>query len=125
MSNKNLVIALSVVVLCAIVGIGIFLFDSERNNQTDTNNVGSSSAQSKVFSTQELAKNDGISGNKCYVAIDGKVYDLSNFGLWRNGVHSPSSGQATCGKELSEVMDKAPHGKTKLRIMKQVGTFAN
>lgn len=132
MPNKNLVIAVSVVGLCALVGIGIFLFDSQKNNNDNSTSATVSSSsqtksttQDKTFSNDELAKNNGISGNKCYVAVDGKVYDLSNFSLWRNGVHSPSGGQASCGKELSQVMAKAPHGKSKLSIMPQVGTLAN
>lgn len=140
MLNKNLIIAISVVGLCVLAGILVFTFDSQKNAQVNnqisnnTSNQLSKTSDSKTnadqtskinISNSELSKFNGLSGNKCYAAIDGIVYDLSNFSLWRNGVHSPSSGQASCGKDLSGVIKNSPHGKGKLNIVPVVGDFVN
>lgn len=39
------------------------------------------------FTLAELAKYNGTSGNPPYVAINGIVYDLSEFISWKGGVH--------------------------------------
>jgi predicted heme/steroid binding protein len=138
MPNKNLIIAIGVVGLCVIVGIWVFAFDTQKNNTSSTiqtNNTTSNQVSNtsnninetkKVnFNNSELSKFNGLNGNKCYAAVDGVVYDLSNFSLWRNGVHSPSGGQASCGKDLSSVINNASHGKGKLRIVPVVGDLVN
>ena len=127
MPNKNLIIAISVVGLCVLAGIFVFTFDSQKNTQVNNPISKTNTDQtSKVnISNSELTKFNGLSGNKCYAAVDGIVYDLSNFSLWRNGVHSPSGGQASCGKDLSGVINNSPHGKGKLSIVPVVGDLVN
>jgi hypothetical protein len=39
------------------------------------------------------------------------------------GRHTPSGGRARCGLDLSDVIDESPHGKSKLRLLKKVGSF--
>jgi len=45
----------------------------------------SNTNQSKTFTQIELAKYNGKNGQPSYVAVDGKVYDLSS--VFRNGAH--------------------------------------
>ena len=71
----------------------------------------------------ELAKNDGKNGNKCYVAVDGTVYLIEGKTLWQDGQHLPSNGQAMCGKDLTAVIEKSPHGRSKLPLLTVVGTL--
>jgi len=121
--NTGLVIGLVFAGLLVLAGVSVFAFD--RTKASDSNSSSSEVAKSttKEFDSASIADLDGKNGKKCYVAVDGKVYDMSNFSLWRNGVHTNSSGQATCGKDLSSVINKASHGKSKLKIMPQVGIF--
>jgi predicted heme/steroid binding protein len=98
------------------------------NGTSNTTNTQANTAQSDQgnnYNNSRLATFNGLNGNKCYVAVDGKVYDLSNFSLWRNGVHTPSGGSVSCGKELSQAMQSSPHGKSKLRVMPEVGVYTN
>jgi predicted heme/steroid binding protein len=128
MTTKKTLIALGVVLLTLITGAGLLAFDSQRNTPItlDQNTDASSQeATEKTFTETELTESDGLNGNKCYVVVDGTVYDLSNFGLWRNGVHSPSGGLASCGRDLSDVITQAPHGKGKLNVVPVVGTLSN
>lgn len=70
----------------------------------------------------ELAKNDGKNGHKCYVAVSGTVYliDLDS-PHWKNGNHTPSRGLAYCGADLTDVIDKSPHGRQILDTLVKVG----
>lgn len=69
----------------------------------------------------ELAHADGRHGRTCLVAVDGTVYRIEGFFLWRGGEHVPSGGRARCGRDLSAVIRQAPHGRTKLRLLPKVG----
>ena len=77
----------------------------------------------KTYSTADLAAFDGKDRHKCYVAVDGYVYEIEQGRLWKNGEHVTSHGQAMCGTNLSKVIGKSPHGKHKLTQLPRVGTF--
>ena len=55
---------------------------------------------------EELAKRDGSQGPPVYVALNGKVYDVSGSPLWDTGDHQ---GEHTAGRDLSGEIDAAPH----------------
>ena len=79
--------------------------------------------QLQTITAQQLSANDGKGNNKCYVALDGKVYEIKEGKLWQNGQHITSEGKAYCGADLSKVIDKAPHGRTKLETLTVVGQY--
>lgn len=67
---------------------------------------------------EELAQYDGKNGNKAYVAIDGDIYDVSGNRKWLNGEHEKGM---TAGKDLSEFISSAPHGKDILKEFTIIG----
>lgn len=73
------------------------------------------------ISLAQLSKADGLEGHKCWVAVNGKVYDTTNNPQWKNGEHTPSQGQAKCGKDLTQVISQSPHGTSVLGSLKQIG----
>ena len=75
------------------------------------------------FTTEELARYDGVEGRECLVAVDGDVYLIKGFALWSMGRHTPSGGRARCGLDLTDVIDESPHGRSKLRLLKKVGVL--
>ena len=79
---------------------------------------------SEVISVAQLLEADGKGGRNCWVAVDGKVYDLSESMNWDNGEHTTSEGQARCGADMSNVIDKSPHGRKMLDQLDVVGTLA-
>lgn len=97
--------------------------DADTRNNTETTAPQSSNVTNnqKVVSSTELSQANGLSGNPCFVAVDGTVYSISGFALWADGLHSPSGGRARCGKDLTSVIGQSPHGKTKLKLLKEVG----
>jgi len=52
---------------------------------TPTTDPAASTSDQKVFSKTDLAKYNGINGNPPYVAVNGKVYDMTE--VFKNGSH--------------------------------------
>ncbi len=73
---------------------------------------------------EELAARDGKGPNDCWVALSGTVYDLTGNNKWQNGIHIPSGGEATCGRDLTSVISGSPHGSSVLSNVPQVGSLA-
>lgn len=67
---------------------------------------------------EELAEFDGKEGRKAYVAVDGDIYDVTGNRKWLNGEHEQGM---TAGKDLSEFISSAPHGKDILKQFTIVG----
>ena len=94
-----------------------------QNSGTATKQIPPSATADSGITLEEVAKHTGREGNSCWVVVDDTVYEISGFVQWADGVHSPSGGKARCGKDLSEVINESPHGKSKLKYLKEVGTF--
>jgi predicted heme/steroid binding protein len=75
----------------------------------------------KTFTITELAQYDGLNGHKAYVAVDGKVYDVTNSPVWTGGKHQGM----VAGVDLSAYMSASPHGKSVLSSLTIVGTLTN
>lgn len=90
---------ITIVVLAA--GVGFFSL-TQRAEQTVVSTDGASSAAGDVVSTftlAEVATHDNI--DDCYIAIQGKVYDVTGFiDQHPGGVDKITSG---CGKEMTGV----------------------
>ena len=128
MKKKNkiprvfLIIALAIIILVGAVAGFLLLQNSESSQNAQTKKSdGSNSASTPGISLDEVAKHTGKNGNSCWVAVDGTVYEISGFVLWLEGEHRPSGGRAKCGKDLSEALKQSPHGKSKLRLLKEIG----
>lgn len=76
-------------------------------------------AGTQTFTVTQLAQYNGQNGNKAYVAIDGKVYDVTNIAKWKNGMHQG----LTAGLDLSTFINQSPHGKGILGNLTVVGTL--
>ncbi|OGL46185.1 MAG: cytochrome B5 [Candidatus Schekmanbacteria bacterium RBG_16_38_10] len=74
----------------------------------------------KVFDEAELKKFDGKEGRKAYVAVNGKVYDITESDLWQDGEHG---GIHVAGQDLTDEIDNSPHGEDIMENWPVVGTF--
>lgn len=69
--------------------------------------------------TQEtLGSFDGQDGSQAIVAVDGKLYDVTDSRMWRDGVHVR---QHQAGRDLSEALQDAPHGAEVLDKVAMIG----
>lgn len=124
-----------IVVLFAL-GVGIFSLligfgeNTAKDNEINNGEPDKSSVKNAPvgdpnevipITLADLSRADGLDGRRCWVAIDGVVYDASDNKQWQNGKHTPSNGLASCGKDLSEVIGQSPHGKDVLRELVILG----
>lgn len=90
---------------------------------SDQSTTATNSQQTSSISVSDLAKNNGLDGAKCWVAVNGVVYDASSNSQWRNGQHTPSRGQAKCGEDLTNVITRSPHGTDVLSNIPVIGNL--
>lgn len=74
-----------------------------------------------MMTADDLAKFDGKNGNKAFVAVDGKVYDVTGDRNWSNGDHYKGM---KAGIDLSAYIDQAPHGRQILDQFTVVGKLS-
>lgn len=74
----------------------------------------------KEFDAEELAKYNGENGSPIYIAHDGKVYDVSESKLWRNGTHMK---RHHAGNDLTTDIQTAPHEPDVLERYRQIGVL--
>jgi predicted heme/steroid binding protein len=58
------------------------------------------------MTTEELSRYDGKAGRKAYVAVNGKIYDVTASPLWTDGDHQDLH---LAGGDLTEELKSAPH----------------
>gem|GEM_PF-729673 len=73
----------------------------------------------------ELKLFDGKEGRPAYVAVNGKIYDVTQSRLWRGGEHAPSEGKAFAGQDLTFLIQESPHGVKELEKFPVVGQLAD
>ena len=134
--------ALPIIIGALILATGVWFAITSSTNNTSSNPTGGSSTSSSsttststdtatststsasgAISQAELAKNNGKNGSKCWVAVNGTVYDVSSSREWRNGQHPASDGVAFCGADMSDVIGQAPHGSGVLGELPKIGTL--
>lgn len=72
----------------------------------------------KMFIKEELAYYNGKDGKPAYIAYRGKVYDVTESFLWMGGRHQVLH---EAGNELTEALEKAPHGEDLLKRVRHIG----
>jgi predicted heme/steroid binding protein len=120
--TKNIVVAtfVSFILGLAMIGGAVYWQLASENS----GGSGGTEMANRSYTVQELASYDGQDGRQCLVAVDGDVYLIEGFDLWKDGEHTPSGGRAHCGLDLTRVMDEeSPHGRSKLPLLKKVGTL--
>jgi len=81
--------------------------------------MGDNYYREKEFTLEELSQYDGSNGKPVYVAVDGKVYDLSKEAKWTGGTHFG----LTAGKDLTAQFNSC-HGMSQIiDNLPQVGTI--
>lgn len=75
------------------------------------------------FNATTLKAYNGQQGHKAYVALNGKVYDVSSVPEWANGKHYKGM---VAGTDLTPNISRSPHGAgivTELGL-KPIGTYS-
>lgn len=125
--KKILAIALTLLMAMVFSGCGSSTkADSAKTSgssvQTSTASDPNGAAKElKSFTVEELKKYDGQNGNAAYVAVDGKVYDVTNNKKWKGGKHEG----LTAGNDLTQELKKSPHGASVLKKLPVVGNLVS
>ncbi len=119
--KKKIVIGSAVLAILIIGGAGLVA----QSRQQPASDAKFAPTAEKTVTKSELEKSDGKDGRDCLVAVDGIVYKIDGFGLWQDGQHSTSNGQAYCGADMTEVIGKSPHGRKKLEQLEKIGRLEN
>lgn len=90
--------------------------------QSESSEAQPTSVTASGITLQQLKAKNGKSGQECWVAIDGKVYNLTDSSKWINGEHTTTTG-VECGNDLSEKIKESPHGKSTLSKYPVVGSL--
>jgi len=70
---------------------------------------------------EELTNFDGEEDRPAYFAFKGKIYDVSQSNLWRNGNHMK---RHQAGVDLTDIFSQAPHGEDKILSMPEIGSIS-
>ena len=103
--------------LLAIVLIG-FLISACDNESVDRNDNSGEEAPMIYLTLEALKAFDGKEGRDAYIAVDGKIYDVTNSVRWRNGEHNGFK----AGNDLTEALgSESPHGDYVLNNVPLIG----
>ncbi|KCZ73016.1 putative heme/steroid binding protein [Candidatus Methanoperedens nitroreducens] len=95
--------------------------DSNLLTRTIRYSIARKLGEERHFTAMELREFDGKEGRPAYAAFKGKVYDVSNSSLWRDGIHA---GSHFAGTDLTENMLRATHGEEVLVKFHIVGELS-
>lgn len=70
---------------------------------------------------EQLAQYNGKNGQPMYVAVEGKIYDLTKCRYWKDGVHDKSPEDAIAGRDLTEILKTSKHGSKRVTRYPMVG----
>ena len=110
-----------VFLLTLILTFNLLGCSQSSTNGTSKSNLTQNSAteSAKTFTKTELSKYNGQNSSKAYVAVDGKVYDVTNEREWVNGQHE----NYQAGTDLTSDMKNSPHGTRVLDGLTVVGNL--
>jgi len=107
----------------AIILSALLLFAGCSATQTPITQTPPTSDQTgqtkSEFTLSQLALYNGKNGAKAYIAISGKVYDVTNVDQWRNGAHNGYQ----AGVDLTAAFANSPHSVSILSGLTVVGTL--
>ena len=108
-------------IMFALLAVSVLIFGAcAENNSTDTQTQDESVSETTeelMLTLQELEAYNGENGAKAYVAYEGVIYDVTGVTQWKTGSH----GGNMVGTDITEKLNSAPHGVSKLDEVMAVG----
>lgn len=133
MSEKVKASLVTVITIIVLVGVGYGIYLSGNNGSTSQSTVSDAAATSDNSATAKSAANTSASGNSitfstlsthntvgsdCWVAIEGKVYDVTSYS-------HPKYDPFTCGEDNTSGWDSIrKHTSSMLDLVKYIGVYS-
>ncbi len=114
-------IILSVKIILYLLMVGIALFTTiviRKKLKREISQQETKDLTGGIFTHTDLLSFNGTGQKPTYIAIGGDVYDLSGSPTWKEGRHM---GQHFAGRELTDDLLGAPHGREVLDKFNRVG----
>ena len=80
-----------------------------------------SSLNLPAFTRSELSLRNGQDRPEIWIAWEGKIYDVTESRLWRNGKHY----EHWAGQDLTEELADSPHGRRVFEGREPIGILEN
>lgn len=106
-------IFLYLIMLSSAIVVTLFIGPRLRRQKTLT-----ASLESGVCTFDELSQYDGRDNRPAYVAYKGTIYDVTKSRLWKHGSHVMKH---SAGRDLTNLLETAPHGEDKILAMPVMG----
>lgn len=129
--KKLVVVTLSASVLVGVSGSAATILaesseepevsSQEVSSESEETNESTSESETNEITKQELSEADGKDGNPAYVAVFGKVYDVTDNEAWPEGEHNGIQ----AGTDASEAFLESPHGIDLLEDLEEVGVYVD
>jgi len=88
------------------------------NDETSEDDEMNENGEMIYLTLEQLAEFDGREGRKAYIAVNGKIYDVTNSLRWPNGNHNGYQ----AGQDLTDaIMNSSPHGIRTLDNVPMIG----
>lgn len=87
---------ITLIIILILAGLGWWLWQSQATTSTTAQITPTATSTTNLYSLSEVATHN--QATDCWLAIDGKVYDVTNF--IASGQHNPQIIQG-CGKDAS------------------------
>ena len=106
-------IFLYLVMLSSAIVVTLFIGPRLRKQKTLT-----ASLESEVCTLDGLSQYDGRDNRPAYVAYKGTIYDVTKSRFWKHGSHIMKH---SAGRDLTGLLETAPHGEDKILAMPVAG----
>jgi len=106
-------IFLYLIMLSSAIVVTLFIGPRLRKQKTLT-----AALESGACTLDGLSQYDGRDNRPAYVAFKGTIYDVTKSRLWKNGSHVTKH---SAGRDLTGLLETAPHGEDKVLAMPVVG----
>lgn len=105
-----------ILLLLTVLGLGYGLAACTEND--DDGRTPEDQTDLIELTLEELAEYDGLDGSDAYIAVDGKIYDVTDDPNWPNGNHN---GFQAGNDWTEEIGSASPHGSSVLSGVPQIG----
>lgn len=88
----------NIYIIALTIALG-FSFVSANHHINKDHHKANQALPTTEFTVKDLATHTGTNGNPAYVAVDGIVYDATNYKPWKDGKHKNG---ITAGQDLTK-----------------------